>query len=102
MFYVGQKVVCRKDFFTNSQYIGELPKGGRTYTIRGFQFVADLIGLLLEEITSEPIDWAMVGYPADLGVSEPGWDHRGFRPLVERKTDISVFERALLGEPVHV
>lgn len=91
MFHLGQKVVCIKDF-VGEYYDGALPKGGQIYTIRGFQHIKDLVGLLLEEIVSEPIDWAIIGCP-ELGVTEPGWDHRGFRPVDKRKTDIAVFTR---------
>lgn len=96
-FHIGQQIVCLKDYFRPFPgYEFELPKGGRIYTIRGFQRIEDLCGFLLEEIVSPLVDWSIIGFP-DLGITEPGWDYRGFRPV--KTTSIEVFNQMLAPTP---
>ena len=94
MFYVGQKVVCVKDDalpFSRS----DLPiavKAGSIYTIRNIDDESAAIdgipGLWLQEIVHPPkMTW--------LGVREVSYCASRFRPVVERKTDISIFTEML-------
>lgn len=91
-FRVGMKVVCIDDDF-NAQgfvpvFVTDLPMRGNVYTISRIEADDDGIWLFLEEVASR-ID--VIG-----GWCEASFGSEGFRPLRERKTDISVF-RALLN-----
>lgn len=75
MFYVGQSVVCIDDKFVEKS----LTKGA-VYTVSG-------------------VGRGVSGYPM-LGLVEVrggdlGWFPRRFRPVVERKTSISIFKAML-------
>lgn len=93
-FYVGQKVVLvgwndmpAKEW----QAIGAVyPSVGDVYTVRAILPWRDSAVLLLAEI-----DNSHLGYRP-----EPGFRQEFFRPVVERKTDISIFERILTDRPV--
>jgi hypothetical protein len=61
--------------------LANAPHKDGLYTIREFIEWEDGLGLLLAEIAN----------PICNGF-EPRFDHESFRPLVERKTDISVFQ----------
>jgi hypothetical protein len=84
MFYLGQKVVCVNNIGAEKH----LAKGA-VYTI--YQIDAALGGFQLEEA-----GWK--------GVAPDGWEwffvSSRFRPLIERKTDISAF-KALLNPANH-
>ena len=91
-FRVGQKVVCVPDTEADAQTHGrvwhsDVPKIGAIYTIIGFGsgYYGDYPVLLLKEIKNY-INFLKrdVGYRASR-----------FRPLVTRKTDISIFKRML-------
>lgn len=96
-FIVGQKVVCI-DALTNSRNIKlpELEEGG-VYTIRkiGIQEIPGVfepeLSVWLEGITRE------VFSPNDLSIicDDFGFRPSRFRPVVERKTDISIFKAIL-------
>lgn len=89
MFQVGQKVICVDDaqIIPSSNPIDQIPlECGSIYTVRwiGPQYFSGLDKIVLSvrlEETLRPFD-----YPF-------GADR--FRPVVERKTDISVFTRML-------
>ena len=99
-FYVGQKVVCIDDNFDplwkgpfSTGHIPILPTKGSVYTIRrilpDFPFSNSVaLGILLEEIVNAEVP--LIG-----GVQEHPFGARRFRPVVERKTDISVFTEIL-------
>jgi hypothetical protein len=100
MFYVGQKVVCVDDeahkkyvpkgYSASDGDMGGLTKG-RVYTIRKTgEFLPGNFLVWLEEIL-RPIEADTVC----LIYGECGYDPRRFRPIVERKTDISVFTAML-------
>ena len=89
MFYVGQKVVCINDDgmlgHKLAAKVSSLPVRGSIYTVRDVvspDEISPCLGLLLEEI---------------IGEIHPGWHEEygfrsdRFRPIVERKTDISIF-----------
>ncbi len=98
MFYVGQKVVAvtapeGHDHFVVPKWahlkITE-PVVGQIYTVRGFILSTKKEEYLyVEEIINERMN-----FKGD-GLIEPAWPVLRFRPLVERKTDISIFERLL-------
>ncbi len=84
MFSVGQKVICIKappgaPFFPWRAF----PKHGQVYTIRDFRSDDSL---------------RLVEIQNDIGMSglECGFCPRRFRPVVERKTDISIFQALLV------
>ena len=88
MFRVGQKVVCIKG--GNITHNGFVPVTGGIYTVRGFfrgQYDGSPRIWLEEYIHPEKID----------GI-EIGWNATRFRPIVERKTDISIFTEILRRE----
>lgn len=70
------------------------PVKGGIYTIRDVCWFYDGCYLRLNEIHN--VAWDDETY----GLTEPGFMVSGFRPVVERKTDISIFERMLHPEPV--
>lgn len=95
--FVGRKVVCTSDGW--AAHNGEsVPKKGEVYTIRTANpgvDIPDRIFIRLAEIVNES-----KGYTN--GFYECAFDVRGFRPLTQRKTDISVFQKMLEPAPVRV
>lgn len=89
-FRVGQKVVCIDDVWPPYRHplILLRPVHGEVYTIRFIEPAAYGIGVLLEEIRNHPSVFRD-------GAGEPGFLARRFRPLIERKTDISIFTEML-------
>lgn len=90
-FHVGQKVVCvdaefqRGDFYDATT----LPVEGTVYTVRDvFEPVPGAICIRLDEIVNDVEDF-------ECGMMEAGFMVRRFRPVVERKTDISIFKAML-------
>lgn len=90
MFYVGQKVVCVRSWGTRNREEYECPVKGVVYTVREFVDIGTEPSLRVCEIHNSPIAWANVE-----GLVEPSWVRHAFRPMVERKTDISVFTALL-------
>jgi hypothetical protein len=93
MFHVGQRVVCVRNDFT-TEYDETIPRKGGLYTIRairrgrcGYAFVQ------LVEIVNPKINYVN-------GVDEVAFIVYAFRPVVERPTDISIFQRMLV--PSHL
>lgn len=89
MFRVGQKVVCI------DAKGHRLIKTGQVYTIRQVGLVAWTDGsaaVRLEEICRGPRDRC----DGSRGDDTPYYARR-FRPVIERKTDISIFTRMLDG-----
>lgn len=85
-FRVGQKVVCVDDKHPANP--DPMPIAGKVYTIRGFSradFGED--GLLLEEVATGALH---------SNGNERGYMIRRFRPIVERKTDISCLKALLV------
>jgi len=96
-FYVGQKVVAIADpgdgheyFIHPAHKLGAAePVVGEVYTIRAFvkSKVQERFSFLaLAEIRNEPMY-----LPAEGGLIEVAWPEFRFRPIFERKTDISIF-----------
>jgi hypothetical protein len=100
IFHVGQKVVLVEDDWNDeviADYPFDLPVKGRVYTIRamtiGWPEFGSMPALLLEEIQ----------HPHDerFAAGEMAFDRRRFRPVIERKTDISIFTAMLTPNRVN-
>lgn len=86
-FHIGQKVVC-VDARQRNEYCSGCLKEGGIYTIRKVRFnPLGKLGVLLFEVRS--------GAPPFDDGNERGFLADRFRPLDERKTDISVFTKLL-------
>lgn len=104
MFYVGQKVVfvgygrdCRdylwreiKQAWDRFWHPYDDPKIGNIYTIAKIDVYEEGVVLVLVEHES-----------GDLDFWDRGWYSDGFRPIVERKTDISIFTSMLKNEKIN-
>lgn len=92
-FHVGQKVVCIEGEFDQAALaisLGvALPTKGVIYTIRNFEDRGDEPCLRLIEIVNPKIM-----HHGDI-FDEPAYANDCFRPLVEKKTDISIFTAML-------
>lgn len=88
-FRVGQKVVCIHTF-PQAEWTPEIafPNKDAVYTIRAIIAYPAGEGALLREIKNPQVD-------TFAGFVEPAFTVRAFRPLVERKTDISIFKKML-------
>lgn len=98
-FYVGQKVVCVRtwDVRRRSQYRDEVgPVSGTVYTVRAVGMLhpayPDGVCLLLEEIKNPVRSYYSGKYEASFCITR-------FRPVVERKTDISCLKALLVPGP---
>jgi hypothetical protein len=92
MFRIGQKVVCiyTASALQQAEWAPAIfPVVGQIYHIRGIPDDSpELVWLV--EIDNSEIICGHFGYPAD-----GAFPARAFRPIVERKTDISIFMRML-------
>lgn len=90
-FRVGQKVVCIIHWPEHlRRYDAIYAEKGEIYTIRGFCPGTDgVTRLYLQEIHNRPMR------SLSLGLMEFGFKASAFRPVVERKTDISIFKKIL-------
>ncbi len=98
MFRVGQKVVCvDSDSELGIWVDDDAPIVGHIYTVRRTFYIPAGPCLDLEEISRGPLARYAHGDNCGYGA------HR-FRPVVERKTDISIFTKMLtddfVGAPV--
>jgi len=94
MFRVGQKVVCvdasKRGTLGSVNYDRPQLTKGAVYTIRELDGCDGYHAVRLVEIVEPILDiWI------DRGPSEPAWYSGRFRPIVERKTDISIFKAML-------
>lgn len=96
MFRVGQKVVCVAEAGAaqEARYPAQtFIRLGQVYTVRGFVVGSDSEPrALLFEIVNAPM-------PSTVGLVEWGFPLWALRPVVERKTDISVFTKLLTPTP---
>lgn len=89
-FRVGQKVVCVDDGnfsvdrhpWVSNKYLPNRPVRGNVYTVRGFDPDFPESIYLCEIYNPNDLQWAN-------GFGEGSFLPRRFRPIVERKTDIS-------------
>ena len=93
-FRVGQRVVCVDPTWgcsgpLQASNCPNLPTKGTVYTVRGLISHNENLFLLLAEITNPSV--------RDLfnRITEAVFEAHKYRPVVERKTDISVFRRLL-------
>ena len=101
MFFVGQKVVCVVDWRREALLfsIPYWPVKDEIYTIAivrtetNAQDCGQDCGLVLVELANPRM------LHADGEMKDPAWSSFGFRPLIERKTDISCFQRILARPP---
>jgi hypothetical protein len=91
MFHVGQKVCCvnepcasQKAKWPGSNW----PAKGAVYKIRAINVWPAQTLLRLEEVDNRHFEGV-------LSAIEPGFPSEHFRPIVERKTDISIFTAML-------
>lgn len=103
MFYVGQKVVCvggsaakltgeQRNFWSHwrSAWGVARPSEGSVYTVRATRVRKDGgQGIRLTEVINPICEWN------DAPPQEPWYFSEDFRPVVERKTDISIFKAML-------
>lgn len=88
-FRVGQKVVCVKEPSRDPLNTNEVvPTLGNIYTIRSIAEYIGGTGVRVFEIVNAPCLYAD-------GFMEVAFAAFCFRPLVERKTDITIFHRIL-------
>lgn len=87
-FHVGQKVVC-VDASDMDTYFSDVscPVEGGIYTVRNFRETGES-AIRLVEIVNPKHPWMD-------GFNECGFRPSRFRPIVERKTDISIFTSML-------
>lgn len=88
-FHIGQRVVCINDQMDGGATRWKdatYPVFGQIYTVRGMAVLPGGLILRLEEIICPT-------FGRDNEEAGFGADH--FRPVIERKTDISVFQRML-------
>lgn len=95
-FVVGQKVALISDFPASERARAllegvELPRMGAIYTIRDMDVGADI---WTRHLTYLRFFELRNGPHVNSGV-EPNFDSRGFRPVIDRPTDISVFKAML-------
>lgn len=90
MFRVGQKVVCVDAGSRGRWDVGEAPITGRIYTIAEMFIDREDNKLVLSFIELRRTEFACSVYGERLG-----YRASRFRPLVSRKTDISIFTAML-------
>jgi hypothetical protein len=106
MFYVGQKVVCvitPAPIPEVAHLCEALPQEGQIYTIRAIEeadpwYYKDETAFLLHELRNAQRSLSYGRLRTDSG--EPNFHCSLFRPLTERKTNISCF-KALLNPANH-
>ncbi|WP_430256515.1 hypothetical protein [Neorhizobium sp. DAR64872/K0K18] len=98
-FRVGQKVVCvwiEKTYPDGFVVLQEpnMPEIGRVYTVRAVieGLVKNTPCIKVEEIADQRISALLHG---DFVTGDVVFEAAGFRPLVERKSDISIFKAML-------
>jgi hypothetical protein len=101
-FRVGQKVVCVNDEYNHPNWsnIPNRPVAASIYTVRQIIFGwydddREHAAILLDEIKNPVEQWY-----GEVNPSECPFAAFRFRPVVERKTDISIFTKMLTDERV--
>lgn len=95
-FHVGQKVMCIDVAGIDMRQFARVPKEiapikGQVYTVRGFSDAPNPgVAIFLEEIINPIIRFVDNGW-----LGERSFMTFRFRPLIERKTDISIFTALL-------
>jgi|HubBroStandDraft_4_1064222.scaffolds.fasta_scaffold00045_66 hypothetical protein len=100
MFQIGQKVVCVDDSTTDAAGRASLQSRGMIWPSKGLVYVVRWVGhwhfndgpllaVRVAEIINPVVTWA------DGDADELAFLASRFRPLIERKTDISIFTEIL-------
>lgn len=89
-FHVGQKVVCVDDAYFWYPGLVQRPVRGIVYVIRAFTY-----GICSDGSRGEGLLLVGVQNRNGAGGLEHGFKPGRFRPIVERKTDISIFTAML-------
>lgn len=91
-FHVGQKVTPKNDDPWQDVEVPDIaPVFGEIYTIRSIEYEGDGVYLRFHEIHN------VLEYFDDCDcIDEMQFDADDFRPVIERKTDISIFKRLLV------
>ena len=101
MFHIGQKVV--RVPVENPESYGDAALRGKTTMGKPVIGCVYTIRAINEWPHATILRFAEFDYSHLIGINgstiEPGWNSRGFRPVVERKTDISIFTEILNKQP---
>lgn len=93
MLRIGQKVTQIRPFrWGQHGYNEALPQFGAVYTVRAINLYRSEAYLLFYEIRNPICDYSAGTFEMDFYAKE-------FRPIVDRPTDISIFEEMLTKEP---
>ena len=95
MFHIGQRVVCVNTENLVFADMKQLHKGG-IYTIRGFLDGTAFdpgLGIYLEEIIHP-----LINFEDPYGWLEPSYWAWRFRPVIDKKTSIEIFQKLLIPE----
>jgi hypothetical protein len=92
-FMTGQKIVCVASLMKHATDSEIIPIVGEVYTIRAI-LNTDGLCFKLREIINAPQQY-------EEGFTECAFEAVAFRPVVERKTDISIFTAILKRESVN-
>jgi len=104
-FYLGQQLVCIDDQFDQNPYwrqtIQAFPKFNSVYTIRIIRLGAEyglspFIAFCFYELVNLPALFP-IGSPSKLGLFEPSFLSKYFRPV--QKTNIDIFKKLLASGP---
>lgn len=106
-FHVGQRVVCVETWVDDPNRLGRMgeegPVAGHVYTIREIgmfhPMFPDSVNVRLVEIVNAARDYCSPSGDV-FRTWEPSFGAFRFRPVVDRKTDISVFQAMLTGKKV--
>lgn len=94
-FYVGQKVVCIRDDWAKEKAIkaDAMPVKDLIYTIENIYSKDDEFYLRLVELPRVPLSWLeRLWFWTRKKFVSNWYQSIAFRPLVEKKTDISIFQ----------
>lgn len=90
-FRVGMKVVCILNKpWRPQQGLINMPFYKGIYTVAEIRTRKDAVGLLFYELKNPVVEFDDTG-----NIGEPAFSAEYFRPIVERKTSIEVFQRML-------
>lgn len=99
--HVGMKVVCIAKRPSYAEADAVYPEIGQVYTIRELRDDTPLGGKGVVVLLVELDNTHFIGRSSPRGHAyvEPGFTPKGFRPVLTRKTDISIFTALLTKAP---
>lgn len=93
-FHVGQRVICiLNEPWMPQPGLIQFPFWNGVYTVAEVRVIGNDIGLRLFEVSNPIVKITKTGE-----MREPAFDAQYFRPIVERKTDISCLKALLVPE----